>query len=62
MPANGRWDLRNLAFKGLKETDTFKKTGRKFVWGSHRPLHRAANVKSPVANEETGFKVLTFNP
>jgi hypothetical protein len=29
------------------------------IWGLHRPLHGVANVKSSVANDETGFKVLT---
>jgi uncharacterized protein (UPF0248 family) len=44
----------------LKEIETLRKTGRKLVWGSHRPLHRVANVKSLVANDETGFKVFNF--
>ena len=44
----------------LKEIDTLRKTGRKLVWGSHRPLHGVANVKSSVANDETGFKVFNF--
>jgi len=34
--------------------------GRRLIWGSHRPLHGMANVTSPVANDETGFKVLTL--
>jgi hypothetical protein len=42
------------------ETDTLRKTGRKLIWGSHRPLHGVANVKSSVANDETGFKVFNF--
>ena len=37
----------------LHENDTLKKTGRTFVWDSHRPLQRVANVKSSVANEGT---------
>jgi hypothetical protein len=41
----------------LKECDTSRRTGRKLVWGSHRPLHGVANVKSSVANDETGLKV-----
>ena len=45
----------------LKEFDTLRKTGRKLVWGSHSPLHGVANVKSSVANDETGFKVSNFN-
>jgi len=44
----------------LKEVDTLRKTGRKLVWGSHRPLHGVASVKSSVTNDETGFKVLTL--
>jgi hypothetical protein len=44
----------------LKETDSSRKTGRTLIWGSHRPLHRVTNVKSSVANDETGFKVLTL--
>jgi hypothetical protein len=50
-----KWQMGfNSAFKGLR------KTGRTLVWDSHRPLHRVANVKSSVANDETGFKVLTL--
>ena len=41
----------------VRGIDTLRKTGRKLVWGSHRPLHGVANVKSSVANDETGFKV-----
>jgi len=44
----------------LKEIETLRKTGRKLVCGSHRPLHGVANVKSSVANDETGFKVFNF--
>jgi hypothetical protein len=44
----------------LKESATLRKNGRKLVWGSHRPLHGVANVKSSVANDETGFKVFNF--
>jgi len=44
----------------LKEFDTLKKTGRKLVWGSHRPLHGVAKVSSSVANDETGFKFFNF--
>jgi queuine/archaeosine tRNA-ribosyltransferase len=44
----------------LNETYALRKTGRKLIWGSHRPLHGVANVKSLVANDETGFKVLTL--
>jgi hypothetical protein len=44
----------------LKEIDTLRKTGRKLVWGSHRQPHGLANVKSSVANDETGFKVFSF--
>jgi hypothetical protein len=43
----------------LNEIDSLRKTGRTFVWGSHRPLHGGANLKSLEANDETGFKVLT---
>jgi hypothetical protein len=28
------------------------------MWGSHRQLHGVVDVKSPVANDETGLKVL----
>jgi len=35
-------------------------TGRRLVWGSHRPLHGVANAMSSVANDETGFEVLTL--
>jgi alpha-glucosidase (family GH31 glycosyl hydrolase) len=44
----------------LDGTDTLRKTGRTLVWGSHRPLHGVAKVTSSVANDETGFKVLTL--
>jgi hypothetical protein len=44
----------------VNETDTLMKTGRTLVRGSHRPLHGVANVKSLVANDEIGFKVLTL--
>jgi hypothetical protein len=44
----------------LNETDTFRKTGRTLMWGSRRPQHGVVNVKSSVANDETGFKVLTL--
>jgi hypothetical protein len=44
----------NSGIKGLR------KTGRTLIWGSHKPLYRFANVKPSVANEETGFKVLTL--
>jgi hypothetical protein len=30
------------------------------IWGSHTPLHRGANVKSLVAIDITGLKVLTL--
>jgi hypothetical protein len=46
----------------LNGTDTLRKTGRTLLWGSHRPEHGVANVKSLMANNETGFKVLTFGP
>jgi hypothetical protein len=45
----------SLGRKGLR------KTGRTLIWGSHRPQHTVANIKSLVANDETGFKVLTFH-
>jgi hypothetical protein len=41
-------------------TDTLRKTSRTLAWSSHRPQHGVANVKSSVANDETGFKVLTL--
>jgi hypothetical protein len=44
----------------LNETDTLRKTRRTIIWGSHRPPHGVANVKSSVANDGTGFKVLTL--
>jgi hypothetical protein len=44
----------NSGVKGLR------KTGRTLIWGSHRPPHGVANVKSSVTNDETGFKVLTL--
>jgi hypothetical protein len=44
----------------LNETDTFRKTIRMLIWGSHRPLCGVANVKLSVVNDETGFKVLTL--
>ena len=34
---------------------------RTIIWGSHKPQHGVANVMSLVANDETGFKVLTSN-
>jgi hypothetical protein len=37
-----------------------RNTGRTLIWGSPRPLHGVANVQSSVANDETGFKVLTL--
>jgi hypothetical protein len=30
------------------------------VWGSHRLLHKVANLTSSVTNDETGFKNLTL--
>jgi len=44
----------------LNGTDTFRKTVRTLTWSSHTPMHGLANVKSVVANDENGFKVLTF--
>jgi hypothetical protein len=32
-----------------------RKIGRMLIWGLHRPVHGVPNV----ANDETGFKVLT---
>jgi hypothetical protein len=46
--------------RDLNQTDILRNTGRTLIWGSHRPLHGVANVKSSVANDETGFKVLTL--
>jgi hypothetical protein len=40
--------------------DTLRKTGRMLIWGSHRPQHGVTNVKSLVAIDEIGFKVLIF--
>jgi hypothetical protein len=37
-----------------------RKAGRVLIRGSHRPLHGVENVKSSVANDETGFKVLSL--
>jgi hypothetical protein len=48
------------AARVLNEIDTLRKTGRTLIWGSHRPLLGVANVTSSVANDETGFKVLTL--
>jgi len=44
----------------LNGIDTLRKTGKTLVWGSHRPQHRVTNVTSLVANDETGFKILTL--
>jgi len=44
----------------LHGIDTLRKPGRTLIWGSHRPQHGVANVKSLVANDETGFKDSTF--
>jgi len=44
----------------LNGTDTLRKTVKKLVWGSHRAQHGVANVTSLVANDETGFKILTL--
>jgi len=44
----------------LNGIDTLRKTIRMLIWGSQRPMHELANVKSLVANDENGFKVLTF--
>jgi len=44
----------------LNGTDTLRKTARMFTWGSQRPMHGVANIKSLVANNTTEFKVLTF--
>jgi hypothetical protein len=44
----------------LNETDTLRKTSRMLIWGSCTPLHGVANVKSLVALDKTGFKVLTL--
>jgi hypothetical protein len=46
--------------RGLNETDTVTKAGGTLIWGSHRPPQGVANVKPSVANDETGFKVLTL--
>jgi len=48
------------AARFLKESDTLRKTGRTPIWGSHRPQHGVANVKSLVANDKNGFKILTL--
>jgi len=53
------FQLINVA-RVLKDIETLRKTGRKLVWGSHRPLHGVANVKSSVANDETGFRAINF--
>jgi hypothetical protein len=44
----------------LNGTNILRKTIRTLLWGSHRPMHGVANVKSLVTNDETGFKVLTL--
>ena len=44
----------------LNRNDTLRKTIRMLIWGSQRPVNRVANIKSLVVNDETGFKVLTF--
>jgi len=44
----------------LNGIDTLRNTGGTLVWGSHRPQHGVTNVKSLVAIDETGFKVVTF--
>ena len=44
----------------LNGIGTLRETGRTLVWGSHRPQHGVANVKSFVAIDETGYKVLTL--
>ena len=44
----------------LEGTDKLRKTGRRLVWGAHRPQHGLVNVKSLVANDENGFKGLTL--
>jgi hypothetical protein len=44
----------------LNETNTLRNTSRTLISGSHMPLHGVANLKSSVANDETGFKVLTW--
>jgi hypothetical protein len=44
----------------LNESDTLRTTSRTLIWGSHRPLHGVANVKSSVASDETGCKDLTL--
>ena len=43
----------------LNGIDT-RKTVRMLIWGSQRPMHGVANIRSLVANDETEFKVLTF--
>jgi hypothetical protein len=37
---------------------TLRKKVRTLIWGSHRPQHGMANVKSLVASDETGYNVL----
>jgi hypothetical protein len=37
-----------------------RKIGRTLIWGAHRLLHGVAKVRSSVANDETGFEVLTL--
>jgi hypothetical protein len=44
----------------LNETDILRRTSRTLICGLHRPLQGVANVKSSVANDVTGFKVLTL--
>jgi hypothetical protein len=43
-----------IRVKGLR------KTGRALIRGSHRSVHGVAKDTSSVANDETGFKVLTL--
>jgi hypothetical protein len=43
----------------LNGVGTLREIVRTLIWGSHRPLHRVANVTSLVAYGETGFKFLT---
>jgi hypothetical protein len=43
----------------LNGIGTVRRTIRRLIWGSHRPLHGVANIELLVANDETGFKVPT---
>jgi hypothetical protein len=56
-----KYDVHRIAVvRVLNGIDILRKTGKTLIRGSHKPQHGVTNVKSLVANDETGLKVLTL--